>query len=139
MARSGTAPVPRGQAADVLRKASEFLESADNDLDQHRWTAAGLGAIHAGMTAADAALIAQTGLRSTSQNHGVVVELLDDHVADFSAAQRRQLTGLLKMKNTVAYEQRTLAEVESRQLVDSARRLVRWADALLGSDETSRP
>jgi len=52
---------------------------------------------------------------------------LEAEVASFGAGQRRQILGLLKMKNTVAYERRPLTETEARQLVDNARRPVRWS------------
>jgi hypothetical protein len=94
---------------------------------ESRWNAAGRTAVHAGICAGDAALIASAGIRSTSPDHGVLVKLLDDQVPEFTGGQRRQLGGLLKMKNVVAYEQRPLTEAEARQLVDHARRLTAWA------------
>ena len=109
----------------------EFATSAKSDLRETRWDSAGLTAIHAGISAADAAIIASAGLRSTSQDHGAVLQLLDDQVPEFTATQRRQLGGLLKMKNRVAYEQRLLAETEARQLVDQADRLARWAQRVV--------
>ena len=125
--RRDVTEVPRSHGHAAIAKAEEFLESADADLEASRWNSAGLAAVHAGIAAADTALIVSAGLRSASQDHGAVVQLLDETVPEFTGAQRRQLGGLLKMKNRVAYEQRPLTEVESRQLVDHARRLVRWA------------
>ena len=109
----------------------EFVTSAKSDLREARWDSAGLTAIHAGISAADAVLIASAGLRSTSRDHGAVLQLLDDQVPEFVATQRRQLGGLLKMKNRVAYEQRPLTETETRQLVDQADRLTRWAQRVV--------
>lgn len=131
MGRSGAAAVPRDDARKALQKAEQFLASAQDDLKQSRWTAAGLSAVHAGISAGDAALIASAGIRSTSQDHGVALELLEDNVSDFGVTQRRQLGGLIKMKNTVAYEQRLLAPDEAKQLVDQASRLTRWAGAVV--------
>ena len=119
--------VERAEARRSLVKAAEFLQSARDDHVAARWTVAGLAAIHAGIAAADAALIASAGIRSVSQDHSAVVDILTDDVVEFRTAQRRHLSGLLKMKNAVAYEQRLLTVVESRQLVDHAERLVRWA------------
>jgi HEPN domain-containing protein len=130
--RSGVAPVPRGDARKALEKAEEFLASAADDLSHERWTAAGLNSIHAGISASDAALIAATGTRSASQDHGLVTALLDDSVSSFGASQQRQLAGLIKMKNTAAYEQRPLTQTEARQLADQARRFTRWARAEVG-------
>jgi hypothetical protein len=115
-----------------MAKAEQFAAAAVSELDASRWDAAGLTAIHAGIAAADAAFIASVGQRSSSQDHGAVVASLAS-VPEFAAMQRRQLAGLLKMKNAVAYEQRPLAETEARQLVDHARRLTRWAAEVVAS------
>ena len=118
---------PRGDARAALAKCQEFTASAHDALGSGKWNSAGLSAIHAGIAAADAALIASAGLRSASQDHGAVLSLLEQQVPEFNGGQRRQLGGLLKMKNQVAYERRLLNEVEARQLVDHAARLSRWA------------
>lgn len=125
--RGGLRPADRATSRDALTKAEEFLTEAETAASRARWNAAGLSAVHSGIAAADAALIASAGVRSTGQDHGAVIALLEDQVPEFSAAQRRQLGGLLKMKNTVAYEQRLLTETECRQLLEHAARLARWA------------
>jgi len=123
--------VSRSESRAALAKSTEFAESAKSELGESRWNSAGLTAIHAGISAADSVLIASAGLRSTSKDHGAVLQLLDDQVPEFATTQRRQLGGLLKMKNRVAYEQRQLTETEARQLVDQADRLTRWAQRVV--------
>lgn len=131
--KTDTRSVPRSEARSSLAKAEEFAAAAATELDESRWSAAGLAAIHCGIAAADATLIASAGIRSVSQDHGSVVTLLENQVPEFRTAQHRQLRGLLKMKNAVAYEQRLLTETESRQLVDQAGRLVKWARLVVGA------
>lgn len=125
------ANVPRGEARTALAKSLEFSDAAQSEAQAKRWNAAGLAAIHCAISAADAAMIAATGLRSTSQDHGAVIPLLEAQIPEFKAQQRRQLGGLLKKKNQVAYEQRLLTEVEARQLVDQATRFARWANGVV--------
>ena len=125
--RHSVRTVQRGEARKSLAKAKEFLQAARDGRVASRWTAAGLAAIHAGIAAGDAALIAAAGVRSASQDHSAILDILGNEVDAFRGAHRRQLTGLLKMKNTVAYEGRLLTDVESRQLLDFAERLVAWA------------
>lgn len=127
---------PKADGAKALAKASELAESARSEVAQGRWNSAGLAAIHSGICSADAALIASAGIRSTSADHGAVTALLDAQVPEFRAAQRRQLGGLLKMKNKVAYEQRLLTETEARQLADHADRLVKWARTVVSEHLT---
>jgi len=125
------ADVPRGEARTALTKSLEFSEASRAEAAAKRWNAAGLAAIHSGICAADAVLIASAGIRSTSQDHGAAIPLLEAQIPDFKAQQRRQLGGLLKKKNQVAYERRLLSEVEARQLVDQATRFTRWASGVV--------
>jgi hypothetical protein len=125
--------VQRSTARAFRAKSQEFMATAREALADGKADSAGLNAIHAGIAAADSALIASAGIRSTSQDHGVVIILLEQHVPEFSATQRRQMGGLLKMKNQVAYEQRLLTTIEARQLVDQASRLTRWATMVVAS------
>lgn len=125
--RADVRAVSRGEARGAIAKAEEFLGAAIRERDIGKWDSAGLNAIHAGIAAADAACIASAGVTSASRDHSAVIALLDVNAPEFAATQRRQLGGLLKMKNAVAYERRPLTEVESRQLVDHAQRLVAWA------------
>lgn len=123
--------VPRSHATQALAKSLEFAQSAQSALGSQRWNSAGLDAVHAGIAAADAVLIAVAGIRSVSRDHGAVIGLLDSRVPAFGPPQRRQLAGLLKMKNQVAYEQRLLTQTEARQLVDHATRLAKWAAGIV--------
>ena len=131
-----TRPAERGQARSYLAKALEFHETARVAVAADRWNAAGLSAIHAGLSAADAALVASAGLRSSSKDHGAAVALLRQLVPEAGAAQERQLTGLLAMKNTIAYEQRMLTQEEAKTLTTNAGRLVRWASGVVSSHLT---
>ena len=62
--------------AGYLAKAEEFLRSALDNANSRRWNAAALSAIHAGIAAADAVLVFERGLRSASQRHEDVLDLL---------------------------------------------------------------
>ena len=126
-------PANRGESRTYLVKAQEFLATADAAVLNKRWNSAGLAAIHAGIGAADAAIVASAGVRSASKDHGAAVGLLRRLVAESGAAQERQLNGLLSMQNTVEYEQRLATESEARALVEQAGRLVRWSADVVAS------
>jgi HEPN domain-containing protein len=122
-----TRPVDQGEARKYLSKALDFNETARLALRDQRWNSAGLAAVHAGISAADAAIVASAGRRSSSKDHGAAVDLMRSAVPEAGASQERQLTGLLGMKNTIEYEQRLVAETEAQAMVEQAARLVRWA------------
>jgi hypothetical protein len=98
-----------------------------SELANERWDSAGLNAIHSGICAADAVLIHAVGVRSASQDHENVSAMLLRSVSTFKGSPRAQLLGLLKMKNTVAYEQRLITQREAADLVTAATRFLTWA------------
>lgn len=73
MTRDETRSVERGAARKPLAKAIEFCEGSRVDLDSGRPNSAALAAIHAGISASDAALIAVAGVRSVARDHGAVI------------------------------------------------------------------
>ena len=123
--------VPRADARKAMSLALELITSSETSTAIGHWRAAGLTAIHAGISAADAALAAAAGVRSASQDHAGVAELLADRVPEFKMAQRRQITGLLKEKSAIAYEQRVVTESEARVMLDQAKRFVEWASGVV--------
>jgi len=92
--RNETRDTPRTDALKYLAKASEFAATASAAPETESWNSAGLSAIHAGVSAADAALVASAGVRSISKDHGSVIILLESRVPEFGAPQKRQLAGL---------------------------------------------
>src|SRR5690349_1859837 len=97
-------------AETYLRRAHEYAAAADQLLTDGLFSAAGLQAVHAAIAAADAALAWHAGRRSSEPEHQAVVDALRADVPDFDGAARRQLTGVLKWKNTLAYEPRDITE-----------------------------
>lgn len=121
-------PVPKEHNRVALQKAQQFIEASHTEYDNERWDAAGLNAIHAGICAADAVLIYVAGIRSATQDHTSASTLLENYVRSFRGSPRTQFVGLLKMKNTVAYEQRLITQNEAYAMVRAADRFLAWAN-----------
>jgi hypothetical protein len=49
-----TSHTPKSDYINYLKKAEEFLSSAQDSIVREKWNAAGLNAIHAGISSADA-------------------------------------------------------------------------------------
>ncbi len=128
-----TRAVRRSAARPYLAKAREFHGAARDSLAAGKPNAAGLAAIHTGISAADAALVASAGVRSASRDHSAVLTLLHQLVPEAGSAQERQLRGILALKNEIAYEQRLVAKEEARTLVENAGRLVKWAQTVVSA------
>jgi hypothetical protein len=122
-----TRPASKADSRVFLIKAIEFLASSGDSLAAECWDAAGLMAIHAGIAGADAVLAYTSGVRSASKDHRAVVELLELSVGEAAREPAKHLKRLVDKKNLVAYEQRRLTRGEAVELVEHARRFVKWA------------
>jgi hypothetical protein len=122
-----TRPATKTDARHFLAKASQFLASMEDDLAAERWDAAGLAAIHAGISAGDAVLGYRGGVRSAGRDHRAAVDLLQEVVGDAATEPGRHLKRLVDKKNLVEYEQRRLTQTEVLDLAVHARRFVAWA------------
>jgi uncharacterized protein (UPF0332 family) len=120
-----------GRAAQYRRKAEEFLRAALDSLGAHRWNAAALAAVHAGIAGGDAALVFAKGVRSTSQRHEDVVDLLSTAIPEATPVLPH-LRRLLAKKHLVEYESRLFSEAEAREAVRHAERFLAWIRARVG-------
>lgn len=130
MARGKSVSVARAEARLYAGKARQFLDEALAALEESRFDAALLNAIHAAISASDAVTVALAGRRSADPDHQRAADLLEE-VAGRSEAiktRARQLRTLLAKKNVVEYESRRTTAKEGKEAVDRATRLVDWAD-----------
>ena len=121
-------------ARSFLRKAQEYLDSAQDNRDLERATPAAGDSIHAGISAKDAIVTALTGATSKAKDHAAAArelrQALGKH-ADAAAAERA-LRELIAAKADVEYGAKLipLAKVDpllrrAETLVDLATRVVR--------------
>src|SRR5712664_2433639 len=133
MAKGKTTQARRGEAKLYLDKAVQFIEQARAGLDAGRNDAALLDAIHAAISATDAATIALAGVRSTDPDHRRAADLLEEVAgsAPEGRERARQLRALLTRKNTVEYESRKASVRDARDGVERSGRIVDWATEVL--------
>ncbi|MBE0418076.1 MAG: hypothetical protein IBX63_09955 [Coriobacteriia bacterium] len=128
MGRSGrTRAATKGDSRLYAGKASEFLSSTERAIASREWDAAGLAAIHAGISASDAVLAYHGGVRSAGQDHRVAVDLLRETMGAAADEPAKHLKRLIDKKNLVEYEQRRLTQAEALDLAEHARRFLKWA------------
>ena len=128
-----TTPVSRAEARVYLEKATEFHSKAVAALIDESWDTAGLLAVHSAISAADSLLGFTTGIRSTSQNHKEVVNLMkkqDSGSSDWST-QANRLGQIVARKNVVEYEGKKLLEKDAGNLVQQAERFLEWVKGQL--------
>ncbi len=133
MRRSRT--VERSRYRLFWDRAGEFREVMRVAAEREWWSAAGLNAIHAVISAADAVLVHRRGIKSSGQDHLDAAELLaQERVPDSQKAVGHFRRALAK-KNLAAYEDRELSPRESRELIEHAERFFEWASQVLPQPE----
>jgi uncharacterized protein (UPF0332 family) len=113
-----------------LRKAREFLESAELNLDFELYNAATSSAVTSGINAKDAICLALTGTTNKSENH-------TDAVAELRAAGPATrplaptLGRLLKLKSKSQYQTVDVARSDATKAVGWATTLVEGASGIV--------
>lgn len=121
---------PLTQAQDHLKKAQEFLEAAEFDLDLELFSAATSHAVIAGINSKDAICLKLTGRTQKSDNHHEAVAELKaagPEGADVAATMSR----LLKLKTKAQYLAPAIAKTDAIKAVEWATRMVEQATAVV--------
>ncbi|MDP2940674.1 MAG: HEPN domain-containing protein [Candidatus Omnitrophota bacterium] len=127
-----TSRVPKPDYINYLKKAEEFLSSAQDSLIKDKWNAAGLNAIHAGISAADALLVALHGIKSTSPKHDDIIKLLSSLMKHKGLEENiSHLRSLISMKSIVEYDQRLITQSEAVNLSKHSERFLAWVKNIL--------
>lgn len=119
--------VPRESATIYLEKAIQFERAMGAAAARDDWNAVGLLAVHAVISSLDAVTTAYLGARSRSPDHLDVLEMVKTLSLDGVAAAVRQSGRVIGMKNTVAYEARSITRSEADDLRRDARRVIEWS------------
>ena len=123
----------RNHAKAFLRKAEEYLASAEDNLDLKRYTPAAGDAIHAGISAKDAIVTALTGSTSRGEDHATASRELGRALAQRSDAVTadRSLRELVAAKSDVEYGTALITAAKAEPLVRRARTLVDLAAGIV--------
>lgn len=115
-----------------LKKAEEFFEIMKISLRREKWNAAGLNAIHVGISANDALLTFHFGLRSISPKHDDAVKLLISMMKrEDTETKAKHLRRLISVKNLVEYDGRLFSKREAESLAKHSERYLNWVKSIL--------
>lgn len=125
--------VTKTQATVYLSKAEQFYRTMKEAQENEDWDAVGLNAIHCVISANDALLGTLHGFRPAGGSHSETAELLGQY--EHSEQSKRSIVRLdrmVKKKNLVEYEGRSLTPSEARKLSTDADRFLSWVRSRLG-------
>lgn len=119
----------RNHAKSLLKKAEEYLASAEDNLAAERHTPAAGDAIHAGISSKDAIVTTLTGSTSKGKDHATAAKELKQALGkrpDATVAEKA-VRELLSAKGDVEYGVALVTAVKAASLVRRARSLVELA------------
>jgi HEPN domain-containing protein len=123
--------VTKIEASDYLKKAEEFLSSAQDNLTKGRFNAAGFEATQSIINANDALTIYFLEQRA-SKDHKEAVKLHVDVVRVINDGSGRQiLKNALEARSEVGYLGRAITQGEAQNLVKSAIKFIEWVKRYL--------
>jgi uncharacterized protein (UPF0332 family) len=116
----------RNHAKSFLKKAEEYLASAEANLAAERYTPAAGDSIHAGISAKDAIVTTLTGSTSKGKDHATAAKELLQALGKRAEAVtvERAMRELLAVKGDVEYGTNLITAAKADPLVRRARTLV---------------
>lgn len=118
----------RASYKKYLSKAKEFLIAAQDSHARENWSAVGLNAVHAAISANDAITIYQIGKKCVSEKHSDAVKLFLFSFPGNPEAkeQSNHLSRLIAKKNIVEYESRMFQQREAIDCLKHSERFLNW-------------
>ncbi|MCB9756951.1 MAG: HEPN domain-containing protein [Candidatus Omnitrophica bacterium] len=119
--------------------ASEYLKKASDNYDQmliafhaENWNAAATLALQCAISSADAICVNEKGVRSISQDHLDVCELVSKLPIDGAAEKAKQLRKIIARKNVIQYECRSVNRADADEMVKVTTRVYQWVREMMG-------
>lgn len=122
-----TTVVERSQYKTFLKKAGEFYDMMLQAKEMGKWNAVGLNAVHCAISSADAMLVFYEGIRSTSDYHLEVIDLLSTSIKLPDVKSKCEtLRKILVKKSIIEYEDRDFNQKEALEILKLTERFYAW-------------
>ena len=122
-----TKAMERGEYSTYLKKATEFYDIMLQAKEMGRWNAVGLNAVHCAISSSDAMLVFYAGLRSISDDHLLVIDLLSNSVGLPEVKSKCEtLRKILAKKSIIEYENRDFTQKEALEILKLTERFYTW-------------
>lgn len=114
-----------------LKKGKDFYNIMLTARDTENWTAVGLNAVHCAISCCDTMLAFHLGIRSISDDHMDVVDLLQRIPQFHNNVELNTFKRIIAKKSIVAYENREFRQVEALDILKLAERFYNWTTSNL--------
>lgn len=122
-----TKVIERSEYRTYLKKASEFYDTMLRAKERGKWNAVGLNAVHCAISCSDAMLVFYAGIRSTSDDHLAVIDLLSTSIKLPDVKSKCEtLRKILVKKSVIEYESRDFTQKEALEILKLTERFYSW-------------
>lgn len=116
----------RSAALDYLKKANDNYMQMLFALQNSNFNSVGTLAIQCAISSADALCIYEKGIRSISQDHLDVCELVRSIPLSEANEKSNLLKRIIAKKSLIQYERRSIYQAEANEIAKSAGRFYQW-------------
>ena len=121
----------RSNALKYLKKAEDNYNQMTTALNKKNYNAAGTLAIQCGISAADAVCVHEKGVRSLSQNHLDLCDLVKSIPLPEAKDKSVTLKKIISKKNLIQYESRSIFVKEANEIVKGSTRFYQWVVSVM--------
>jgi hypothetical protein len=121
----------RSAMIDYLKKATDNYEQMLTAMQADNANAAATLAIQCAISSADAICVYEKGIRSVSQDHFDVCDLISSLPVEEAKEKAKLLRKVIAKKNLVQYERRNIYRDEALEMVKVTTRFYQWVKACL--------
>lgn len=122
----------RSAAEDYFKKAADNYQQMLSAMQSNNFNAAATLAIQCVISSADAICVFEKGIRSVSQDHFDVCDLVDSLPIKEAKEKSKLLRKIIAKKNLIQYERRNIYQAETLEIVKVTTRFYQWVKASLG-------
>ncbi len=116
----------RSAASEYLKKAADNYEQMLAAFNASNWNAAATLAVQCAISSADAVCVYGKGVRSISQDHFDVCDLVAGLPLEGAEEKSKQLRKIIARKNLVQYECRSVNKSDADEMVKVTTRFYQW-------------
>jgi len=127
-----TVEIDRSRYLIYQKKAEEFYNAMLHSEKSGHWNAVGLNAVHCAISIADALLVEFSGIKSISNDHMVVVDIIRQNLSikDINI-KLSTFRRILVKKSLIEYDSIDFAKSDAMDIMKQAERFYLWARAEL--------
>ena len=116
----------KSAAKDYLKKAEDNYRAMLSALEDKNFNAVGTLALQCAMSSSDAICVYEKGIRSISEDHFDVCDLVSSITLPDAKEKSALLRRIISKKNLIQYERRNIYESEADEIVKTSSRFYQW-------------